>query len=181
MKHCGRAQRSRATQVSCTSFMVTFVLHWSTWLSERNEALPSYVPASSRTCQGSLLLLHAITAKRVALSNKFTHAAGPFITGRPCARSWAVRTHSVFSAPLGTKVIDVQFGRRVDLCHSPSTLAGRKQGRRYTSSVRTRGQQWIVFIHRSSSRTSSTSRISRSSGALFPGPRSSSRWASSPL
>ena len=44
-----------------------------------------------------------------------------------------------FSSPLGAKVSDVQFGRHVDLCHSPSTSAGNAQGCWSTSSVLTRG------------------------------------------
>ena len=38
---------------------------------------------------------------RVALPNRLTHAAGSFITRRPCGRSWTVRTHSVFYRPAG--------------------------------------------------------------------------------
>ena len=41
----------------CTWFIVNLLLPL-----ERNEALPSCLPASSRTCQVSLFLLHAITA-----------------------------------------------------------------------------------------------------------------------
>ena len=62
-------------------------------------------------------------------------------------------THSVFTAPPGAKVSDVQFGRHVDLCHSPSTSARSAQGRLSTDS--TRGQTWVVFTSRSSSRASS--------------------------
>ena len=47
---------------------------------------------------------------------RLTHAAGPFFTGHPGARSWTVQTHSVFPAPPGTKVSDVQSGGRVDPC-----------------------------------------------------------------
>ena len=78
---------------------------------------------------------------RVALPNRLTHAAGSFITRRPCGRSWTVRTHpSVFYRPAGANVSDVQVGIHVDLCHSPSTSAGSAQGRRSTGSVPTRGQ-----------------------------------------
>ena len=41
---------------------------------EKNEALPSHLPASSPACDHS---------QGVALLNKLTHAPSPFITGRP--------------------------------------------------------------------------------------------------
>ena len=44
-----------------------------------------------------------------ALSNRLTHAAGPFFTGRPCALSWTVQTHSVLPAPTSTKVSRLFF------------------------------------------------------------------------
>ena len=40
----------------------------------------------------------------VALPNRLTHAAGPFVTGRPRARSLTVRTHSVLYRPAGREV-----------------------------------------------------------------------------
>ena len=40
----------------------------------------------------------------VAVPHRLTHAAGPFFTGRPCARSLTVRTHSVFYRPAGREV-----------------------------------------------------------------------------
>ena len=55
MPSCGLS-RSSFTLVTNSLFLVQL-------LHERNEALPSYLPASSRTCQVGQLLLHAITAK----------------------------------------------------------------------------------------------------------------------
>ena len=75
---------------------------------------------SSRTCWVSLFLLHAITAKEwhsttgsrmqrvLALLDVLVH-------GHVLFR----HTHSAFTAPSDAKVSDVQFGRRVDPCHSP--------------------------------------------------------------
>ena len=49
-------------------------------------------------------------------------------------------TRSVFTAPPGAKVGDVQLGRHMDPCHSPSTSARSAQGRRSTVTDSTRGE-----------------------------------------
>ena len=53
-------------------------------------------------------------AKGVALPNRLPHAAGPFTTGRPCARSWTLRTYSVFYRSAGREG-ERQFGRHVNI------------------------------------------------------------------
>ena len=45
-----------------------------------------------------------------------------------------------YTAPPGAKVSDMQFGRRVDLCHTPSTSARSAQGRRSNVTDSTRSQ-----------------------------------------
>ena len=99
----------------------SLLLVWS--LHERNEALPSYLPASSRTYQVGMLQLHAITAKgwhsptgsrmQQVLSSLDVPVQGHLLSG-----------HTAYStAPTGAKLSDVQFGGHVDLCLSPSTSA----------------------------------------------------------
>ena len=159
----------------CAWFIINLLLPL-----ERNEGLLSLSPASSRTCQVGLFLLHAITAKgwhsptgsrmQQVLSSIHVLVVGRGLSG-----------HTAYStAPPGANVSDVQVGIHVDLCHSPSTSAGSAQGRRSTGSVPTQWPTWIAITSRSNSRVSSASRISRSSGALFPSPKSLSRWGSSP-
>ena len=88
--------------------------------------LASSWPASGRAqCQslcalrrGCYFFIQSETSQwcGTALSNKPTHAIGPFFTGRSCVRSWTVQTHCVLPAPPSTKVSDVQSGGRVDPC-----------------------------------------------------------------
>ena len=67
---------------------------------------------------------HSVTAKGWHSPTGSPMAAGLFVTGRPCARSSTVRTHSVFCRPRrAVKLSDVQFGRHVDLCQSSTSAS----------------------------------------------------------
>ena len=97
----------------------------------------------------------------------------------------------IFYAQPGAMVSGMHFGMRVDFCHSPSTSASVHEVdiphtyptldagdtpplMKFLASSRS-------FIHTSSSRASSTSRISRSRSTLIPRQWSSSRWIFSTL
>ena len=85
-------------------------------------ALPPRLPASSQTCRICLFLLHATTTKD---SNKLTHAASPYNTGRLCARSCTVPTHTACSPP--------RRSRRCATCSSVDMwIPGKKQKGRKT-------------------------------------------------
>ena len=117
---------------------------------------------------------------RVALPNRLTHAAGSFITRRPCGRSWTVRTHSVFYRPAGRECERRASRYTCGSLSLPLDLS-RKCARSPIHWLSSNARPtWIAITSRSSSRVSSASRISRSSGALFPSPKSLSRWGSSP-
>ena len=62
-----------------------------------SACLISYVPGWSAPTA-------CVHSQGVALPNRLTHAAGPFVTGRPCARSSTVWTHSVFHRSAGRDV-----------------------------------------------------------------------------
>ena len=80
-------------------------------------------------------------------------------------------THSVFAAPPGAKVSDVQFGRHVDPCHSSSTSA-QKCARSPIHCHRFYSRPtWVVFTSRSrgaSSLKSTYPSLSLREGALSP-------------
>ena len=106
---------ARMLSVSLPFSVVTFSLLLVTWLAERNEGLLSLSPASSRTCQVGLFLLHAITAKgwhsptgsrmQQVLSSLDVLVVGHGLSG-----------HTAYStAPPGANVSDVQVGIHVDL------------------------------------------------------------------
>ena len=139
-----------AVDVTATGFPVTSTISASlcvcAWfvinllLPLENEALPSCLPASSRTCQVSLFLLHAITAK--GWHSQKAHACSGSLHHWTslCTVMYCPDTHSVFAAPPGAKASDVQFGRHVVPCHSPSTSARSAQSRRSNVTDSTRGQ-----------------------------------------
>ena len=137
-------QLSTSTQVTsivsapfcvCTWFITNLLLPL-----ERNEALPSCLPASSRTCQVSLFLLHAITAK--GWHSQQAHACSTSFHDwtSMCTVMCCADTHNALTAPPGAKVSDVQSGRHVDPCHSSSTSVRSEQGRRSSVTDSTRSQ-----------------------------------------
>ena len=84
---------------------------------ERNEALPSCRPASSRTCQVKPVPTACDHSQgwhspRSSRMQRVLSSMDNLCTVMDCPD-----THSVFTAPPGTKVSNVQFGRNVDLCH----------------------------------------------------------------
>ena len=154
--------------------LITHSVLWVSRLRERNEGLLSHLPASSHMCLVGLFLLHAVIAKGWHFpkgSRVQPSLFSPF--------TW-LETIGGRYGPL--RVFSPRQARRRDVRKSenvwiPVTLPQPRPVRTRLV-IRTRLQ---CLIHRSSSRASSASRISHSSSALFPGPKSWSRWGSSPL
>ena len=81
-KHGLNLKNWRSTKHNFSPFSETYSGSrvWKNIFQEKSVInMPSCLPASSRTSQVGLLLLHAITAYGVPLTNRLTHAAGPFL------------------------------------------------------------------------------------------------------
>ena len=152
--------------------LITQSLSWVSWLRERNEGLLSHLPASSHMCLVGLFLLHAVIAKgwHFPIGSRMQQVCS--LRSRGWRRSGALRSTACFT-PRRARRREVRKSVYVWIPVTPP----QPRPVRTRLVIRTRLQ---CLIHRSSSRASSASRISRSSSALFPGPKSWSRWGSSP-
>ena len=107
------------------SLFLTLNMYFSV---EKNEALPSHLPASSPTCHVGLLLLHAITAKGCHSPTgsrtqqvRASHDVLMHCHGQPGFTAY------YYTAPPGAKVSDVQFGRHVDFCQKKEKEKKKKE------------------------------------------------------